>query len=156
MSLIRIDDLIHFDDTTNLALCGAIAPSQPVDDWPASGKESCMERTRSPIEDLGVLELMAKNPVTANAQLTANALFGANELRAKRLDEDARGRDDLAAEAAEGEPEETNRGLLDRIDDWFWKLEQRALEERLAEATDIYDLEMRIREIERGAPWGSH
>ena len=116
-----------------------------------------MERTRNPIDDVGVLALMAKAPLMANAQLTANALFGANELGAKpSRQESFRGPGDLGGEAAEANPEEPKRGLLDRLDDWFWTLEQRALEARLAQATDIYDLEVRIREIERGAPWWSH
>jgi hypothetical protein len=115
-----------------------------------------MERTRSPIDNLGVLALMAKNPLMANAQLTANALFSANELTAGPTRDEPSAHGDPDGEAPEGEPEEPRRGLLDRIDQWFWGLEQRALEARLAEATDTYDLEVRIREIERGAPWWSH
>jgi len=46
------------------------------------------------------------------------------------------------------------RGWLERLDHWFWTQEQRATEAHLAAATDIYDLEVRIRELERGArPW---
>ena len=46
------------------------------------------------------------------------------------------------------------RGWLERLDHWFWTREQRATEAHLAAATDIYDLEVRIRELERGArPW---
>jgi len=46
------------------------------------------------------------------------------------------------------------RGWLERLDHWFWKQEQRAIEAHLAAATDIHDLEVRIRELERGArPW---
>jgi hypothetical protein len=108
-----------------------------------------MERTRNPIDDLGVLAAVATAPLLANALLTANALMPESH------DEEPAEHPDLVR-PAEGEPEEPKRGLLDRLDDWFWKLEQRALEARLAEATDIYDLEMRIREIERGAPWWSH
>ena len=56
-----------------------------------------------------------------------------------------------AAPATDREP---RRGWLDRLDHWFWKLEQRAIEAHLAAATDVYDLEVRIRELERGArPW---
>jgi hypothetical protein len=115
-----------------------------------------MERTRNPIDDLGVLALMAKSPLMANAQLTANALFGANELTAEPSRDVSRGLHEPCGEAGDVEREQPKRGLLDRLDDWFWMLEQRALEARLAQATDIYDLELRIREIERGAPWWSH
>lgn len=40
-------------------------------------------------------------------------------------------------------------GLLDRLDTWFWRMEQRALEAQLAKSQDIYDLEARIRALER-------
>ncbi len=54
--------------------------------------------------------------------------------------------------AAENAP--ARRSLLERLDHWFWKQEQRAIEAHLAEATDIHDLEARIRDLERGArPW---
>lgn len=42
-------------------------------------------------------------------------------------------------------------GLLDRLDDWFWRIEQRAIERHLAKAQDIYDLECRIRDLERAS-----
>lgn len=54
------------------------------------------------------------------------------------------------ARAAEGPP--PRRGLLDRLDRWFWDQEQRAREAYLAESTDIYDLEVRMRHLERGSP----
>jgi hypothetical protein len=108
------------------------------------------------MDDLAILALMTTNPLMANAQLTANALFGMNELDSESNGDEAAGHSEAAAQLPEGEREESKRGLLDRLDDWFWNLEQRALEARLAEATDIYDLELRIREIERGTPWRSH
>ena len=42
------------------------------------------------------------------------------------------------------------RGLLERLDHWFWRREQREVEAHLAKSTDIYDLEARIRDLERG------
>jgi hypothetical protein len=109
-----------------------------------------MERTRSTLDNLNVLALMANAPLMANALLTANALAAGTP--GQEMDAQTH----PAPEAPEGERDEPKRGLLDRIDHWFWTLEQRALEARLADATDIYDLELRIREIERGAPWWSH
>ena len=44
------------------------------------------------------------------------------------------------------------RGLLDRLSNWVWRSEQRATEAYLAKATDIFDLEARIRQLERRSP----
>jgi hypothetical protein len=41
--------------------------------------------------------------------------------------------------------------LLDRLDAWFWRQRQRANEAYLAQAQDVFDLEARMRAIERGA-----
>jgi hypothetical protein len=44
------------------------------------------------------------------------------------------------------------RGLLDGINHWFWKREQRAVEAYLAKSRDVFDLEARIRHLERSTP----
>lgn len=38
---------------------------------------------------------------------------------------------------------------LDRLDNWFWRQRQREREAYLAQATDIFDLEERMRRLER-------
>jgi uncharacterized protein DUF3563 len=42
------------------------------------------------------------------------------------------------------------RSLLDRLDTWFWKQEMKRQEAFLAQSTDIFDLEQRMRLLERG------
>ena len=42
------------------------------------------------------------------------------------------------------------RGLLDRLDLWFWRQRQREQEAYLAQAQDVFELESRMRSIERG------
>jgi hypothetical protein len=42
------------------------------------------------------------------------------------------------------------RSLLDRLDDWFWRQHQRADEAYLAQSQDVFELESRMRAIERG------
>ena len=108
-----------------------------------------MEGTRSPSGEFDVLGLMATAPLMANALLTANAISAAPDAEFREDREPAGSR-------PEGESQASKLGLLERIDHWLWRLEQREIEARLAEATDIYDLEVRIRELERGAPWWSH
>jgi hypothetical protein len=41
------------------------------------------------------------------------------------------------------------RGWMERLDRWFWRHRQRDLEAYLAQSSDIYDLETRIRALER-------
>ena len=43
-----------------------------------------------------------------------------------------------------------HRGWLDRLDTWFWKREMKSREAFLAKSTDIFDLEQRMRRLERG------
>jgi len=44
------------------------------------------------------------------------------------------------------------RGFLDRLDHWFWSGHQRNVEAYLARATNVHDLEARIRALERSVP----
>jgi hypothetical protein len=44
-------------------------------------------------------------------------------------------------------------GLMDRIDRWFWSLEQKQRDAYLAQSVDIVDLEQRLLKLER-APHG--
>jgi hypothetical protein len=41
-------------------------------------------------------------------------------------------------------------GILDRLDRWFWRQEQKAREAYLAGSADVFELERRIRAMERG------
>ena len=43
---------------------------------------------------------------------------------------------------------------LERIERWLWRLEQKRVEGYLARSVDLADLEMRMRLLERRAPWG--
>jgi hypothetical protein len=48
-------------------------------------------------------------------------------------------------------PAKTKRhGVLDRLDHWFWRQQQKAQERYLAAARDRFDLERRIDAIDRG------
>jgi hypothetical protein len=40
-------------------------------------------------------------------------------------------------------------GLLARIDAWFWRQRQRALDAYLGQSQDLFELERRIRDLER-------
>jgi hypothetical protein len=57
-----------------------------------------------------------------------------------------------AADAALSGSPARRRGLLERLDHWFWVQQQREREAYLAKATDVYDLEARIRALERSVP----
>lgn len=44
------------------------------------------------------------------------------------------------------------RAWLDRFDRWLWAVRQSEVEAYLAQATDVFDLEARIRALERDFP----
>ena len=46
--------------------------------------------------------------------------------------------------------ESRRQGILERLDRWFWRQEQKAQEGYLAGAHDVFELERRIDAIERG------
>ena len=58
-------------------------------------------------------------------------------------------RRDLAVTPALERTAGRRRGVFERLDRWFWAQQQRDLEAYLARSTDVYDLEARIRAIER-------
>jgi len=60
-------------------------------------------------------------------------------------------RRDAAASDLPAALPERRRGWLDRLEHWLWRQEQREIEAYLAKATDIYDLEARLRTIDRNA-----
>ncbi len=55
---------------------------------------------------------------------------------------------DAAVNRAPANAPQSRRGLLERLDHWFWVQQQRDLEAYLGKATDVYDLEARIRAID--------
>jgi Protein of unknown function (DUF3563) len=47
----------------------------------------------------------------------------------------------------------TPRSWLERLDTWFWKQDMKHREAFLSRSTDIFDLEQRMRCLERGDKW---
>ena len=75
------------------------------------------------------------------ARLTHGILHDAN----KRAQEDG-----AAPASAFANTVSKPRGWLDRLDTWCWKQEMKSREAFLAKSTDIFDLEQRMRRLERG------
>ena len=110
-----------------------------------------MTRTRMPIDDFDIFSLMAN---AMSLQPLYRDWKSRNRDGEPLRQEPLAQRDAPISSASANEP--LQRRWLERLDHWFWKREQRALEKHLAGSTDIYDLEVKIREIERGAPRWSH
>ena len=94
-----------------------------------------MHTQRLPVHDPGGLGIFA---------LMAQALIAPYSPPKLDVSEDTF--DDPPAPAPVTAP---RRGLLERIERWFWAQRQRDLEAYLARAPDIHDLERRMRYIER-------
>jgi len=59
-------------------------------------------------------------------------------------------RPDAASKPSRTAPvEEVRIGLAERIDRWFWRQQQRDIEAFLARSRDVFELEQRIRDIDR-------
>lgn len=68
----------------------------------------------------------------------------------------ARGHSEQAVSAARNATAQASAqvpGWLDRLDMWFWKREMKSREAFLAQSIDIFDLERRMRCLERGDRW---
>ena len=65
---------------------------------------------------------------------------------------DARKRRDMRATRDTAEAPPRRQGPFERLDHWFWTRKQRDVEAYLATAADVYDLEARIRTLERNVP----
>jgi hypothetical protein len=63
-----------------------------------------------------------------------------------------RGRPDAHPNRVPAKALARRRGLFERLDHWFWRQHQHDIEAYLAKATDVYDLEARIRALERNVP----
>jgi len=46
----------------------------------------------------------------------------------------------------------SSRSLFERIDHWLWRQQQRSVEAYLAQASDVCDLEARVRALSRPTP----
>jgi Protein of unknown function (DUF3563) len=60
---------------------------------------------------------------------------------------------DAYAAASTSASTKKSHGWLDRLDTWFWKQEIKNREAFLAQSIDIFDLEQRMRCLERGDTW---
>ena len=83
---------------------------------------------------------------TRNTPICSNTLAGvlATLTHGILLDADKRTR-------KESTPRVRSRSWLERLDSWFWKQEMKRREAFLAKSVDIFDLEQRMRRLERGS-----
>jgi Protein of unknown function (DUF3563) len=93
-------------------------------------------------------------------QLSPNVLDGlgifalmARALRVPPPESETLGARGACANVDPGKAPVRRRSLLERLDHWFWVQQQREVEAYLGKATDVYDLEARIRALDRKAPY---
>ena len=80
------------------------------------------------------------------ARLTHGILLDANQ----RAQQDSAARGNESANSF-GNSFSRTGSWLDRLDTWFWKQEMKRQEAFLARSTDVFDLERRMRTLERGS-----
>ena len=85
---------------------------------------------------------------TAYFAILTEALSGSPSPREFRRQGDTRPANSVAAAPATFRPA-VRRGLVDRLDHWFWTQRQRSFERELGRCTDIYELEAKMRAFER-------
>ncbi len=85
------------------------------------------------------------------ARLTHGILQDANE-RAQEKSGPPSAAGNASASSSAGSSA-SSLGWLDRLDTWFWKQEMKSRDAFLAQSTDIFDLERRMRCLERGDTW---
>jgi hypothetical protein len=90
---------------------------------------------------------------TNNPPLYDNSLTGilARLTHGILLDASDRAEEERAHADASANPVATPRGWLTRLDTWFWKQEMKRREAFLAQSSDIFELERRMRWLERGS-----
>jgi len=88
----------------------------------------------------------------SNAPLYDNSLAGILARLTHGILQDANERVQTSS-APSAEPRAKSLGWLNRLDTWFWKQEIKHREAFLAQSTDIFDLEQRMRCLERGDKW---
>jgi hypothetical protein len=83
---------------------------------------------------LGIFDLMAKGMVPHPFRPTASAHW-------EQYDSP------VPAKPEQGSA--PKRGVMERLEQWFWTRRQRDIEAYLAQSSDIHDLEARMRKLER-------
>jgi hypothetical protein len=134
ISLIENNDLQLDEAILKLALCVALRSGAIHLTMPCGTKDLIMQTNRMPEEDFGVLRIFS---------LMAEAMT----LRPAPGDRFERHAEIPATRSAR---DEAKPRLLDRLDNWFWIQRQNAVDAYLAKSSDVHELELRIRHLERG------
>src|SRR5512135_1297196 len=154
MLMIQKDDLTPLPAALIFALCGAQLVGRGVGAPQAHAGEIKMSKSQawSP----KAAELYFKDSIIGQL----SAVIAEAVARRSTAAEDARKAAALAARrsstattpaAAPAAPVEARKSLFDRLDAWHFRQAQREREAYLAASKDVFDLERRMRAIDRGA-----
>jgi hypothetical protein len=132
MTLIRNRYLLSSERNTIVLIVQRAIRALPEPSAYPAIRSSSMRTNDPPLYDNSLTGILAR--------LTHGILQDANE-RAQK--------DSGASSSAFPNAVSRPRGWLDRLDTWFWKQEMKSREAFLAQSTDIFDLEQRMRRLER-------
>jgi Protein of unknown function (DUF3563) len=110
---------------------------------PPGAQEHTIRTNSPPLYDNSLAGILAR--------LTHGILHDANERVQEKSAPPLSGASSAPASSTAGSAKSI--GWLDRLDTWFWKQEMKNREAFLARSTDIFDLEQRMRCLERGDRW---
>jgi hypothetical protein len=121
-------------------MCSRAIRALPATQRPSGAQEQPMRTDHPPLYDNTLTGVLAR--------LTHGILFDASQRAQLDGAKRANGSDGSFANSFVNSVAKS-RSWLSRVDTWFWKQEMKRREAFLAQSTDIFDLERRMRMLER-------
>lgn len=147
--MIQKDELTNPIPVTTLSLCTAVDAAHQCLTHSHHGVQQGNAMRTHEISSPNAAELYFNNSIYGQIYMLVAEALGRAERRRDSAEPRPQPRPlkQPARAVAEAAP---RTGFLDRLDAWFWRQAQREQEAYLAKSRDVFDLERRIRALERG------